>query len=363
MLKDGIARFNSASSRLMWAITPAGLIIGLLLGDRISSFAFLGEYLFMVLTFSGAVSMQARDFANVMKHPKDILVFLIVGKAVIPLSCVFLIKLAMPDAPEYALGYALVLTGPVAVSSFIWSGIYAGNASLTMTIVMVDTLITPLSMPFFVKMASGATIAIDAGAMIISLCRIVLIPMVIGVAANEISGNKLKSEHGACFSALGKAALISSLVLNSSKISNAAASLRLSDWPLVAAAILAVAFSLIGGYLICLLMGIRSDNAVSLTMGCGLKNNTASLVIATTSFSPATAIPVFFIIMFQQITCSGVSALLFGDRIKEAQSLGEAAAEAEAEGKAGKGHEPDSAAAEVSSSEGGKRHQPKAYLH
>lgn len=347
----------------MWAITPAGLIIGLLLGDRISSFAFLGEYLFMVLTFSGAVSMQARDFANVMKHPKDILVFLIVGKAVIPLSCVFLIKLAMPDAPEYALGYALVLTGPVAVSSFIWSGIYAGNASLTMTIVMVDTLITPLSMPFFVKMASGATIAIDAGAMIISLCRIVLIPMVIGVAANEISGNKLKSEHGACFSALGKAALISSLVLNSSKISNAAASLRLSDWPLVAAAILAVAFSLIGGYLICLLMGIRSDNAVSLTMGCGLKNNTASLVIATTSFSPATAIPVFFIIMFQQITCSGVSALLFGDRIKEAQCLRKAAAEAEAEGEAGKGHEPDSAAAKVSSSEGGKRHQPKAYLH
>lgn len=347
----------------MWVITPAGLITGLLLGGRISSFAFLGEYLFMALTFSGAVSMQARDFANVMKHPKAILVFLIVGKVIIPLSCVFLIKLAMPDAPEYVLGYALVLTGPVAVSSFIWSGIYAGNASLTMTIIMIDTLITPLSMPFFVKIVSGATIAIDAGAMIISLCRIVLIPMVIGVAANEISGNKLKRKHGVYFSAMGKAALISSLVLNSSKISNAAASLRLSDWPLIAAAILAVVFSLTGGYLISLLMGIRSENAVSLTMGCGLKNNTASLVIATTNFSPPTAIPALFIIMLQQITCAGVSALLFGDRIKGTQSLGGAVAEGKGEGEAGKGHKADSAAVDDDSSDVRERHQPKAYLH
>jgi len=319
MLRERVESLNRIEDKLMWLVAPLGVVIGLLLGDSISSAAYLGKYIFMILTFSGAISMQAREFLNVLKHPKAIITFLVAGKIVSPLICTLLIKLIMPDMPESVLGYILVLTGPIAVTSFIWSGIYKGNGSLALTLIMLDTIITPFSMPLYTSLLSGQHVEIDVLSMMLSLVELVVLPMAVGIGANELSGNKLKTKYSIYFKPIGKLALFVALVLNCCKVRDAVTSLTWSDWTIVVSAFIVVIVSFFIGYLACRMLKIEQDRTVTVTFCCGLKNNTASLVIATSFFSSEAALSVVMLILFQQVICSWLGTWIFQSRKKQPQ--------------------------------------------
>lgn len=311
MLRDFVDRLNKTEDKIMWLVAPCGVLIGLILGNRIQNLAFLGSYMFMIMTFTGAISMEAREFLNVMKHPKALVVYFFVVKLFIPFFCTMITRLILPGMEETIFGFILIFTGPIAVTSFIWSGIHKGDGSLALTLIMLDTIITPLSMPLYTKLLLGTSIAIDSGKMMLSLLQLVVIPMILGIGANRISRNKLKNIYSPYFKPVGKLAMVLSLIFSCCKIGDEVAMLKASDWPMAATAILSVAVSALVGYSAARLIKLDRSQVVTLTFTSGLRNNTASLLIAITLFSAKAALPVVILILFQQTIMSWLGAMLF----------------------------------------------------
>ncbi|MBO4388683.1 MAG: bile acid:sodium symporter [Spirochaetales bacterium] len=320
---------NRLTDRFMWLISPLTILTGLLLGDRISSLSFLSRYVFMLLTFSGAVGMRIGDFTGVFRKPRPLITFLVFCKVLIPLSLAYIVKLVLPGNESAVLGFALVIAGPVAVSSFIWTAVYGGNGALTLSIVMLDSLITPLTMPLFTHLVAGTAVEGGTSDLIGSLVLLVIVPMVIGVGANELSKGAIKKKFGSGFRLMGKAALVIALILGTSKVSTSAAALRPSDWKLAACALGTICVSVLASYLVSRLFGLPTDEVASLTTAGGTKNNTASLVLATSLFSPQCAVPVVLVILLQSPVLSTLGRLLFPEKKTAADPAIEQEAEKE----------------------------------
>lgn len=300
----------------MWAITPLGCIMGIILGDSIKNLSFLGTYLFAILTFTGAVSMQTEDFLHIAKHPKPIFTYLIFGRVLICLAASFIVKLLLPNNMNYYLGFLLYIMGPVAVVSFTWTSIFKGNGTLSLAITMVDALISPFFLPFATKVLVGTSVKIDSFSIVKSLIFMVVIPLIIGIKVNDFSKNVIKTKYAFYFKPIGRLALFLALILNCSKISNQAKLLTFKDLYLVLICILVPAIDLILGFLCGKLMHLEAPECTTITFSSGLKNNTASLIIATTYFNSQAALPIMIIIFFQQQIGAIIGQLLFKHKEK-----------------------------------------------
>lgn len=312
MFKDKVVAFNGFLNRYMWLGVPLAVAAGVSLGPRISSFSFLGQYFFMLLTLTGALTMEAREFGVAIKRPKPILVYMIAGKIVCPVVCVLAARLILGSRPDAITGYVLVVVGPVAVASMIWTGIFKGNEPLTLTILLIDTLLTPIYMPFATKLLLGASVEFGMKAMALSLLRMVIVPMVVGVGANELSRNRIKTAGAVYFKPVGKLSLICATVLNSSTVHSKVASLRPADWTLVLVSAAILTISLVAGWLSGKLTKTEPRDIVSLTIGSGMKNNTASLVLANTFFTPGASLSCVVHILLQQIFVAMLGKMFFG---------------------------------------------------
>lgn len=315
MPKRKIEALNSFLDRRMWLAVPLAVLAGVALGPRIASFAFLGQYFFMLLTLTGAMTMEAREFGVAIRHPKPILVYLGLGRTVAPVLCVLAARLVLGDRPEAVAGYVLVVVGPVAVASMIWTGIFKGDERLTLTLLLIDTLLTPLYMPFAARLLMGASVDFGMKAMALSLLKMVIAPMVVGVGANELSGNRIKTRGAVWLKPIGKLSLVCATVLNSSTVHSKVAALRPGDWTLLLASALIIAISVSFGWLSGKIFRTGDEDTVSLTVGTGMKNNTASLLLANSLFTAEASLSCVVHIILQQVLIALLGKLFFRKRV------------------------------------------------
>jgi tagaturonate reductase len=310
MNQSRLTRFNAVLERFMPLLTPTGVVCGFLLGSRISGFAPAVTFLFAFITFSGALSMNARDFMRVIKNPKPILVFLFSFHIVIPVAVRILAGLAFPGESSFVTGLVLLFAIPTAVSSYIWTTIHKGNGPLTLTIILIDTILAPILVPFIISTLMRTTIRIDSTGMFVSLVWMIVLPSIFGILLNQSSKGKIPSKLVPAFTPLSKLLLIAVIAINASRVTSSVTSFEPVFIPL---ALACFAFSFMGlfiGSLAGKAMALDRADRVSTIYAVGLRNISAALVIALEFFPARVAVPVLMGILFQQ-TLASVAGLIF----------------------------------------------------
>jgi len=303
-------KFNSYLDKIMWALPLLSVAVGIILGDRISRYAFLGIYSFAIMTFTGSVSMNYKDFFNVIKKPSPIFLFLFITHVVMLIISFFLAKLFF-DKINTTIGFILLFSGPVGVVSFMWTSVYKGNSPLSLTIILLDSLLSPLLVPLALYIFCGEVIKVPFSLLGKSLLFMVVIPLFLGIFLNGITKGESGRKLGGPLKPVGKLLLIITVVLNVSRVSEALTSSFAKNAGLFLFCEIMVLSSFLLAFFLCKVLHYSRENRTTISISSGMRNTAAVLVLSASYFEPSATIPIIAVIVFQQLNCGIVGKILF----------------------------------------------------
>ena len=117
--------------------------------------------LFAFMTFSNSLGGGFRELAQVVRHPLPVAVIFGLLHVVMPLMTLELGTLCFPDAPLFTIGLVLEYAVPTGVASLMWVGMSRGNTALCLSVVLLDTLLSPVVIPLTMKLLGGSVVELD----------------------------------------------------------------------------------------------------------------------------------------------------------------------------------------------------------
>ncbi|MEZ6061815.1 MAG: bile acid:sodium symporter family protein [Planctomycetaceae bacterium] len=138
-----------------------------------------------VIMFGMGTTLSIADFARVARMPWGILVGVTCQFSIMPMVG-FLLAHAMGLPPEIAAGMILVGVSPSGLASNVMSYIAKANVAMSVTMTAATTLIAPILTPVLMHLLAGEMIAIDVPAMMLSMAKIVLIPVLGGLVFHHL---------------------------------------------------------------------------------------------------------------------------------------------------------------------------------
>lgn len=309
-----LEKFNLFLQRWMPILTPLSLVIGVLLESVGQNLLFMVSWLFAFMTFVSTLGMKFKDVKVFVKYPKTILFSIAFLHIIMPIWAYFLSTIIFQDN-LLTIGFVLSVAVPTGVTSVIWVTICKGNLPLCLSIVLINTLISPFVMPALLHLIVGETIAIDSVSLVLDLVWMVVLPSILGILVNEISKGSIQEKYGKKLAPFSKLSLFGVIMINSSAI---APYLKNLTWELIGVILIVLLIS-ISGYVFALFLGriIWKDQSIRTTFVFigGMRNISVGVIIATTYFPSKVAMPVVFGMLFQQVLAS------FFSKIVEKQSM------------------------------------------
>ena len=145
------------------------------------------NYLLGIVMFGMGLTLKAEDFKVVFSRPKEIIIGFLSQFILMPLIAFVLIKIfRLP--PELAVGVMLVGTCPGGTSSNVMTYMSKGDVALSVGMTIVSTIFAPLLTPLLTKLYIGQVVDVKVMAMFLSIVKVVLIPIVLGLIINHFFG-------------------------------------------------------------------------------------------------------------------------------------------------------------------------------
>ncbi len=237
--------------------------------------AFLGAAMFGM-----GLTIKMGDFRVVLTHPKEILTGCIAQYTVMPLAAWALaVCFQLPE--DLALGVILVGCCPGGTASNVITYIADGDVALSVGMTIISTLIAPLMTPVLVYILAGAWVEVSLLAMVSSVVKVVLIPVLLGILIRSLWGRQIQkiSEVLPLISVVAIVMIISGIVaVNSEKI--------ISCGILVLGVV--ALHNLIGmgiGLLIARLSKTEYKKATAIAIEVGMQNSGLAVSLATANFA------------------------------------------------------------------------------
>lgn len=308
---------NSQLEKLMPFITPSAVLIGVLFAAHLSPFTFLVPWVFAFMTFSGSLSSNFRSLQKAFIYPLPLLSALFILHLIMPLWAFGVGHIVFHGDGLTITGLILAMVIPTGITSFVWVSIYKGNIGLALSIILIDTILSPFIVPASLTLFVGQKVEMNIGDIIIGLLFMVVIPSLIGMLCNQITKGKIKDTLGVKLAPFAKIAIGVVVAINSSAV---APYLRNIDSKLLLIAV-AVLFIALSGFalswLLSSLLQQERETKASLLFTGGMRNISAGAVIAVHYFPAPVAVPVVIGMLFQQVLSSLFGFLFHHKEMKD----------------------------------------------
>lgn len=158
-------------------------------GGREMSIVFIP--VLQIIMFAMGTTLSLGDFTRVFKMPVGVLIGLGCQFTIMPLLG-FGLAHAMNLPPEIAAGMVLVGCSPSGLASNVMAFIAKANVALSVTMTAFSTLLAPLLTPVLMQLLAGEMVAIDVPEMMWSMVKIVLLPVLAGLAFHHLIYHRIK---------------------------------------------------------------------------------------------------------------------------------------------------------------------------
>ncbi|MFB5192569.1 bile acid:sodium symporter family protein [Alicyclobacillus fastidiosus] len=306
MLKN----LNKLLEKILPLITPCSIVIGVLLGARLAKFADLSPLIFGFMTFAGSLNSKLSDLKRVFTRPLALILTLFILHIAMPLVAFLVGHLFFHDDSYITTGLILSLVIPAGITSFIWVSIYNGDIGLTLSVILIDSLLSPLIVPISMHVFVGTQVSLDTWSMMKGLCWMIVLPSLAGMLLNQKTGGTITTTLGSKLAPLSKLGIAIVVAMNGAVVGPY---LRHFNMHLIELIVVVVFLSALGypvGLLTGKLFRLEKGTIVSMTFNGGMRNNNAGAVMAITYFPSPVALPVILVMLFQQTLASLYGSLL-----------------------------------------------------
>ena len=139
-----------------------------------------------IITLGTGLSIEFRDFRNIFLYPKAVLVGLVSQMLLLPLIAL-VISLLIPMDPVYKVGLILIAACPGGATSNLVNFLLSGNVALSISITVLNSLITLVTIPLIVStaiwlfMSQQTAIQLPVFYTILNIFLVTAVPATIGV--------------------------------------------------------------------------------------------------------------------------------------------------------------------------------------
>ncbi len=143
--------------------------------------------LFLIM-FGIGISLRLADFKNIFNYPKAIVVGLMGQLILLPIVA-FVLALVFSLPAELAVGLIIIALAPGGATSNMFTYLFKGDVSLSVSLTLLTSLITPFSIPLlaslsmFYFMDSNTEFELPVVKTIVQLLVITVIPIAFGMLA------------------------------------------------------------------------------------------------------------------------------------------------------------------------------------
>ena len=146
--------------------------------------------LLQVIMFGMGTELSIKDFRDVVKMPKGILIGVICHYTIMPLVAFALVN-TFNFPKEIAAGIILVGCCPSGLASNVMSYLAKANLALSVSVTAVSTLIAPLMTPLLLRLLAGQLVTVHFLAMFWDIVQIVILPIIAGLLFHYIVHGRL----------------------------------------------------------------------------------------------------------------------------------------------------------------------------
>lgn len=268
----------------IWALLSA--VLGFIFPEFFASFAKYIVPILGIIMFGMGTTLRTEDFVEIIKRPKLVLVGLLAQFTLMPLIAYVLTVVFKLD-PMIAVGMILVGCCPGGTSSNVITFLAKGDVALSVSITSISTLLAPILTPILLKIFAGQLIEIELVSMMISITKMVILPILLGLAFHKILGAKVQIANDILpmVSVLGIAIIIAAVIAVS------------RDTILTSGLLVFIVVALhncIGyllGYLLAKLSGFSEAQRRAIMVEVGMQNSGLGAALAATYFNPAASLP------------------------------------------------------------------------
>ena len=307
-------RFDGFLGRHMAPVVLSCVALGILFPEVLSHLNAVNAGLFAFMTFANSLGGGFRELAQVARHPLPVAVIFGLLHVVMPLTALGLGTLLFPEAPLFTTGLVLEYAVPTAVASLMWVNMGRGNMSLCLSMVMLDTLLSPVVIPLTVKLLVGSVVEPDAWGMIRDLLVMVAIPALAAMACYQATGGAVAATLKPRLSPFAKIAMLLIIIANAT---GCAPFLRDLTPTLVRVMIVVFCLCLLGfflGYWAGRLLKWDFPTIETVAINSGMRNLSAGAVLAQAYFPGDVLFPVAFSPVFLQATTAFIVRALRATR-------------------------------------------------
>lgn len=147
--------------------------------------------LIQVIMFGMGTQLSVKDFAGVMKNPRGVLIGMFLQFTIMPIVGITL-ALTFGFSAEIAAGVVLIGSSPGGVASNVMAFIAEADLALSISLTAVATMVSPIMTPLLMELLAGQFVPIDAVAMMISILKMIIAPIVFGLLFNHFLHGKAK---------------------------------------------------------------------------------------------------------------------------------------------------------------------------
>ena len=302
----------------MVVIVPLCLLVGVLIPRSLEPIKPAIPTLFAIVTFQNALQINPRGLRDTLARPLPLIVTLALLMVVAPIVACLLGTFFFGASPAVVVGLVLEYCVPVGATTIMWSGLYGGDVALSLAVMLISTVISPVSIPLTLRLLVGTVVEVDTLGMLGDMLYMVGVPAVLGVAVNGFTkGDWAMRAHDA-LAPLSRILVPIIIATNATGISEYV--LHLTPELVAITAFVGVFTCASVGCGIGLARLFKQTREVELTMAfdCGIRNISAGAVLAAEYLPAESLFPVMIGTLFQQFL-----AALIGRAFQRKGSEGE----------------------------------------
>ncbi|MFD2615764.1 bile acid:sodium symporter family protein [Terrilactibacillus laevilacticus] len=298
-------------------LTPACLLVGVIIGDPLTKLISFIPWIFAIMTFTGSTSANFKQLKNVFEHPLPIFVTLMVLHVLVPMVALSIGHAVFGDDPLTIIGFILVVVIPCGVTSFVWVSIFRGNNVLCLTTIIIDTILSPIIVPYSLLLFVGQKVDLNPFSLTLNLVTMIVIPSLLGMVFNQFAKEGTKNIVRK-WSSPFKLGVLPIVLINGSVLSTYLKHIDLKVIKILVCIFIISSFGYLVSWTIGKLLKWNHEETVSLTFNGGMRNISAGSVLAVTYFPAAVVLPVVLGQLLQQVLAASFGKILFGkEKIQE----------------------------------------------
>ncbi len=239
-----------------------------------------------LVMFGMGMTLTVESFRRVLRMPGVVALGVGLQFLIMPLAA-WLIALALRLPPQLMAGLVLVGACPGGTASNVVCYLSKGNVALSITLTAVSTVVAVFMTPVLTWLYVGQTVPVPVGQMLLSILKIVIVPVTLGVLVNAWLGHRLHGFRGV-FPAVSVLAIVLIIAIIVAVNEPQLQSLAL---PVIVAVILHNFLGLAAGYWLPRWLGRDAVTCRTLAIEVGMQNSGLGVALAMKHFSAAAALP------------------------------------------------------------------------